>query len=147
VAVLARFHIWISEILRKSGAVPKSCLIVEDDAFEMRQLQRLVRAMNRRLVLVSVCSIREAKVHLRRTRFDLILLDNVLPDGYGIELAMELSHSQRHCMTPMAIVSEWPTPFIFEKAKRANAIKVLRKKYLTPSKIENIMDRTFRKTA
>jgi len=118
----------------------RTCLLVEDDPIERRQIERLMRQSGRRVLLLSVPTIAQARGLLEDRSFDLILLDNTLPDGIGAEFALELSHHPKLGRIPVAIISEWPTPFMYAKAERANVLEVLRKKDLNPNRIGQVWD-------
>jgi len=57
----------------------------------------------------------------------LILLDNNLPDGVGAEFALELAGNPQHASIPVIMVSDWPTPFMWEKAASAGVLYVVNK--------------------
>jgi CheY-like chemotaxis protein len=61
-------------------------LVVEDDCVDMLAIQRLAKAKALPWDLIPAYSLAEAQNCLSRERFDLVLLDHVLPDGYGTEL-------------------------------------------------------------
>lgn len=117
-----------------------TCLLVEDDAVERKQVERLMRQSGRRALLLSVPTIAQARSLLADQAVDLILLDNTLPDGVGAEFALELSQHPKLGRIPVAIISEWPTPFMYAKAEKAGVLGVLRKKDLTPNKIGQVWD-------
>lgn len=103
------------------------CLIVEDNFLDQEKLRRvLTRSFNN--IQVEVAStIAEARVLLRRIKASLILLDNNLPDGKGANFAVELAADVRLAHVPVIIVSDWPSPFMFDKAQSAGVTHVVNK--------------------
>jgi len=67
----------------------RKALIVEDQT-TFRELLSEVLAASGRYEVTACATGAEARAHLQRTRFDLVLLDLVLPDVHGVELLNEL---------------------------------------------------------
>jgi CheY-like chemotaxis protein len=102
------------------------CLLIEDSEFDQRNIKRVLDGLGiERLDIVT--TVGHARAHLMRHRVDLILLDNGLPDGFGVDFALELKQHPRLTNIPVVIVSDWPTPFMFDKALIARVRQVLRK--------------------
>jgi len=74
-------------------------LCVEDNHDECD----LVRAILDDYEVVCVASIAEARARLSRDRFALILIDEHLPDGSGLDLCKEISKMDAH--SPVIIIS------------------------------------------
>jgi CheY-like chemotaxis protein len=55
------------------------------------------------------------------------LLDNNLPDGLGANFALELAEDPKLAQIPVILVSDWPSPFMWEKAQSAGLAYVLSK--------------------
>ncbi len=103
------------------------CLIIEDNFIDQEKMRRiLMRSFNNIKVEVA-SSIAEARVLLRRIKTSLILLDNNLPDGKGANFAVELAADGRLAHVPVIIVSDWPSPFMFDKAQSAGVTQVVNK--------------------
>lgn len=114
------------------------CLLIEDSEFDQRQIKRVLRALGiERLDIVS--TVGEARAHIMRRGVDLILLDNGLPDGFGVDFALELRNSSRFSNIPVVIVSDWPTPFMFDKALMARVRQVLRKDEFNLAKAADVL--------
>ena len=60
-------------------------LIVEDDPFALDVLQTMLETEYR---VSSACTVEEAHAILRRSHIDVALIDSVLPDGRGADLAV-----------------------------------------------------------
>jgi len=65
-----------------------SCLIVDDDTGFAFMLQKLVEQEGGRVA--SCTSLKAARAEIQRAGFDLVVLDNRLPDGTGYEFHSEL---------------------------------------------------------
>ncbi|NRB35316.1 MAG: response regulator [Rhodobacteraceae bacterium] len=114
------------------------CLLVEDNPIERAQITRLWNRSERKAVLISVPTLAEARRLLKENQVNLVLLDNSLPDGLGAEFALEISNRKGPAI---AILSEWPTPFMFAKAERAGVLDVLRKNGLSAEQLGHLWDR------
>lgn len=114
------------------------CLLIEDSEFDQRQIKRVLQALGiERLDIVS--TVGQGRAHIMRRGVDLILLDNGLPDGFGVDFAMELRNSSRFSNIPVVIVSDWPTPFMFDKALMARVRQVLRKDEFNLAKAADVL--------
>ena len=69
-------------------------LLVDDDAFARRLIQDLLRA--RDIDLQIAVNAAQARVAFRSTDFNLILLDQRLPDGNGLDLFAEMRRERPH---------------------------------------------------
>ncbi|MEW9919954.1 response regulator [Marimonas sp. MJW-29] len=103
------------------------CLIVEDSAFDREKLSRVMRKTRQGLKIEQVSTLRAARRALERAGTALILLDNNLPDGLGADFAQELASDPDLCKIPVIMVSDWPSPFMWEKAASAGVAYVLSK--------------------
>jgi DNA-binding response OmpR family regulator len=70
-----------------------SLLVLEDDPVLRKHLVRLLAREGFRVVSAASCA--EALLQLAQTRFDIILLDVMLPDGSGLDLLAGLSQAER----------------------------------------------------
>lgn len=66
-----------------------SCLIVDDDAGFASMLAKIIEPEGGRIV--SCTDLKSARAEIARTGFDLVILDNRLPDGTGYEFHPELN--------------------------------------------------------
>lgn len=74
-----------------------SILLVEDNDFEASLFQRALRACRRKVRVLRVRSLREAKTRLYETelgRLDTVFVDQHLPDGLGTDLAGEIKRNR-----------------------------------------------------
>lgn len=102
------------------------CLLVEDSEFDQRRIRRVLDHLGIQKLDVAD-SLGAARAFLSTSRVDLILLDNGLPDGLGVDFALELKEQPNLANIPVVMVSDWPTPFMYDKALIARVRQVLRK--------------------
>ncbi|UWR22271.1 response regulator [Sulfitobacter sp. S190] len=105
----------------------QTCLIIEDSQFDQQMMTR-VMTRNYGHIRVEVASTLEsARTALKRGGVSLILLDNNLPDGIGANFALELASDPALGRIPVIMVSDFPTPFMWEKAASAGVLYVVNK--------------------
>jgi CheY-like chemotaxis protein len=92
----AAYAVSVAEDKEKSGRMKKmerrelsSVLIVEDDPFAAQAVVRLLQ--DRAGEVAAVSTVRDAKGFLREHAPELIIVDALLPDGSGVELAREIA--------------------------------------------------------
>ncbi len=104
-----------------------TCLIVEDSAFDQEKMTRVVRKTRTTMRVQVASTLRMARRMLERGEPALILLDNNLPDGLGADFALELAKNPKLACVPVIMVSDWPSPFMWEKAASAGVAYVVSK--------------------
>ncbi len=115
-----------------------TCLIVEDSHFDQQMMTRVINRTRKMRVEVA-STIEAARRALARGHVSLILLDNNLPDGIGANFAMELAQSPTMADIPIIMVSDWPTPFMWEKAAAAGVLYVVNKAEFGTEYVEQAM--------
>lgn len=106
---------------------PRTCLIVEDSEFDREKLSRIVRHTRSDMHIETAATLQAAREKIDRGDIAIILLDNNLPDGIGADFALELSEEKHLAEIPVVMVSDWPSPFMWQKAARAGVSYVLSK--------------------
>lgn len=104
-----------------------TCLVIEDSLFDQERIRRILNKSFKNVSAVFASTIEEARQHMAKQRTTIILLDNNLPDGTGANFALELSDDPNFSTIPIVMVSDWPTPFMFDKAQSAGVIHVVNK--------------------
>lgn len=104
------------------------CLFVEDDEADRLMFKRVFSCLTFDCVADYANSLESARRHLLDYDYTLLILDNSLQDGKGADFVMELARSRRLAKVPILIVSDWPTPFIYAKAKSCNVLEVMTKR-------------------
>lgn len=115
------------QMTRATPGSDGTCLIVEDSEFDREKLRRILANAYRGMRVEFAPSIEAARRALAKGDKALILLDNNLPDGLGANFALELACDDRHSRTPVIMVSDWPSPFMWEKAASAGVLYVVNK--------------------
>ena len=105
----------------------RTCLIIEDNEVDQIKMTRVVQRPPYGMRAHVASTLRAARRALAGDRPGLILLDNNLPDGLGANFAQELAGNPALAGVPMIIVSDWPSPFMWEKAASAGVAYVLSK--------------------
>ncbi|MFK7878645.1 response regulator [Roseobacter sp.] len=110
-----------------SGKATKTCLVVEDNVFDQERIKRIMDKSFQGVFVAMASTIEAARQHMERYQTSIILLDNNLPDGTGANFAIELAENPEFAKIPIVMVSDWPTPFMFDKAQSAGVIHVVNK--------------------
>jgi response regulator RpfG family c-di-GMP phosphodiesterase len=105
----------------------ETCLIIEDSDFDQQRMTRIIRKYQGKLRITAVPTLKAARKVLFEEHVVLILLDNNLPDGVGADFAVTLSRNAQYSDIPVIIVTDWPSPFMWEKAASAGVQYVLNK--------------------
>jgi CheY-like chemotaxis protein len=105
----------------------QSFLIVEDSLFDQKRIKRVLKNHFDHVELFYASTLKAAQKILDKNMFSLILLDNNLPDGRGADYVQTLAANSKLAPIPVIIISDWPTPFMWEKAQSAGVKFVLRK--------------------
>lgn len=115
------------------------CLIVEDSLFDQRMFVRTLRAVDRDIPVLVAESLRTARSALMRHATRFVLLDNSLPDGLGVDFAQEMADAKPFRDIPKILVTDWPSPFMFEKARRAGVLSTIDKGSFGPVLLERLI--------
>ncbi|GAA6175709.1 response regulator [Sulfitobacter pacificus] len=105
----------------------QTCLIVEDSEFDRQKLTRIMNKSRQPFHIEAAATLKSARRAMEKGPVSLILLDNNLPDGLGADFALELARDPNFSDIPVIIVSDWPSPFMWEKASSAGVAFVLSK--------------------
>lgn len=116
-----------------------TCLIVEDSQFDQQMMTRVIDRSRAQMQVQIAATLDEARAALAKGQVSLILLDNNLPDGIGANFAIELASDPAHATTPVIMVSDWPTPFMWEKAASAGVLYVVNKSEFGVEYVEQAM--------
>ena len=96
-----------------------NCLVIEDSLFDQKMIRRAIAAARVEADLAFADTLDAARHALASNRFSIILCDNNLPDGNGSDFAHELSREPKFRDAAIIIISGWPSPFMWAKAKAA----------------------------
>lgn len=121
--------------------VRTTCLIIEDSEFDQQMMTRVIARSQEKMQIEVASTLRSAREALTRGNIGLILLDNHLPDGLGANFAQELASNAYLSSIPVIMVSDWPTPFMWEKAASAGVLYVVNKSEFGARYVEQAMRR------
>ena len=124
----------------RDSAPRRKCLLIEDSAFDQQRVGRLVTGVAA-FDLTAVSTLAEARAALSRQDFDLLLLDNALPDGLGVDFALGLRKRPKYRTIPIMIVSDFPSPFMYDKALMARVSQVVTKSDLRPRHVRKLLEK------
>lgn len=88
-----------------SEDVLETCLIVDDDDFDRKQIRRVLERQRPSMQVIEFSALADARRYLDTAKADIILLDNHLPDGIGSELATELRGDPKHMESPIIVIT------------------------------------------
>ncbi|MGB1016028.1 MAG: response regulator [Nannocystaceae bacterium] len=105
------------------GQGTKSVLLVDDDALTRVLYTRCLK--NEDLEIVCVSSAREGLALLDQRKFDLLLLDIIMPEVTGLDMLEQLVTDSPEALPPVIMLSAMQDTAITEKCKSLGAISVL----------------------
>ena len=114
-----------------------TCLIVEDSQFDQQMMTRVVGLSQGKMQVEVAATLQSARQALAAG--EVSLLDNNIPDGLGAEFALELASDPHLSSIPVIMVSDWPTPFMWEKAASAGVLYVVNKSEFGVRYVEQAM--------
>lgn len=115
------------------------CLIVDDVEFDRRMMRRVFSKQCPNIPLVVARNLTEARQRMKEKTVSILFLDNALPDGMGVDFVAELSEDQDLRRVPVVIVSDFPSPFMYAKAKAANVREVWSKREFVGRSVERVI--------
>ncbi|KIN75306.1 putative response regulator recevier domain protein [Sulfitobacter noctilucae] len=118
-----------------------TCLIVEDSEFDQLKMGRVVRKSCNSMRIEVANTLKSARRMLERGEPALILLDNNLPDGLGADFALELAKDPKLAGVPVIMVSDWPSPIMWEKAASAGVAYVVNKTEFDPKYVHAVLQK------
>ncbi|WP_375687260.1 response regulator [Pseudooceanicola sp. LIPI14-2-Ac024] len=115
------------------------CLIVEDTRFDQSMMTRVLAHLHPAPRVIMATTLAEARRHLGGADIDILFLDNMLPDGTGTEFLRELATHPTWARVPVVLVSDWPTPFMFDKARAAHVRAIWSKGDFTGERVRRMV--------
>lgn len=117
------------------------CMIVDDAEFDRRMMRQVIRKTYPDMPMVVAKSLDEARRRLKGRKISIMFLDNSLPDGLGVDFVAELNGDPAHRKVPVVIVSDFPSPFMYAKAKARNVCEVWSKSEFLTEKVQHVVER------
>ena len=127
--------------LNKQLSPTLRCLIIEDSLVDQKIMKRAILGAQARAEVEVVDTLNAAQHALNTRQFSIILCDNNLPDGNGTEFAEALARDPRYRDTRIVIVSGWPSPFMWAKAKAAG-LQIIDKNDQLMLRLRRVINRT-----
>lgn len=121
------------------GARTPVCLIVDDETVDRVRMRRILATQHPAPVVKTASTLAEARRQLASRSVSLLFLDNMLPDGVGADFLSELADSADWRAVPVVMVSDWPSPFMYAKARAANVLAVWSKGDFTPERVRRLV--------
>ncbi|WP_118132957.1 response regulator [Oceanicella sp. SM1341] len=126
---------------RSEARLPrKRCLLVEDSRFDRRRLHALAQSAQLDLEITEATSLREARSHMAQDAFDLVLLDNFLPDGEGL-VAIETFRPAHEEPVPIILLSGQSSSGMQKRAIAAGCSDYLQKDGLDGTTFREAVER------
>ncbi|MFD1156555.1 response regulator [Roseovarius aestuarii] len=119
------------------------CLVIEDSQHDQLMIKRAIASAGVDAAVDVADTLDEARHFLTAKRYSIILCDNSLPDGNGADFAQELADEPKYRNTSIVIVSGWPSPFMWAKAKAAG-LRVIDKNDQPQAKLSQVFKRRSR---
>lgn len=116
---------------------PQACLLVEDCKFDRKRILRALSAIESDIDIVEATSISEAREKLSERKFDLIMLDNSLPDGLGLILVQEVHQTAKFADLPVIMVSGDDSEALAKAALDTGCTDFLTKDDLDPIRLSD----------
>jgi CheY-like chemotaxis protein len=116
-----------SKTAATQAALKGTCLIVEDSEFDSAKMSRIITKTLGGVKVTVAPTLGQARERLMQGDTNLILLDNNLPDGLGANFVQELARDPQLSQIPVIMVSDWPSPFMWQKAASAGVFYVVNK--------------------
>ncbi|MGP6086027.1 response regulator [Antarctobacter jejuensis] len=115
------------------------CLIVDDVEFDRRMMRRVLNKYCPDLPLIVARDLTEARKRMKERNVSLVFLDNALPDGMGVDFVSELSGDKDLRRVPVILVSDFPSPFMYAKARAANVSEVWSKREFVGPSVQRVV--------
>ena len=114
------------------------CLLVEDSDLDKQRIAHLL-ARGTKVELTTVRTLAAARATIKRDHYDLILLNNLLPDGLGVDFAAELRKNPEIPFIPIIMISDFASPFMYDKAMAAKVSIVVDKDKFQPKHVQDAL--------
>ena len=125
----------------RMGFMPRRlphCLLVEDSDYDQRRIAHLL-ARGTQVELDIATTLAQARLALSRKQFDLLLLNNLLADGLGVDFAAEIRRTPQIPFVPIIMISDFTSPFMYDKAMAAKVSIVVDKDKFQPRHVHDAL--------
>lgn len=115
------------------------CLVVEDSEFDRRLIARTIRKSGLRYRVRAAHDLASARQAFGHPQVTALILDNSLPDGRGVDLAMRHAGDPWFIRLIKLMLTDAPSPFMWEKARSAGIGQVMLKSDLSASTLRSAL--------
>ncbi|SNR52665.1 response regulator [Puniceibacterium sediminis] len=115
------------------------CLIVDDSETDRLMMERVLHKQSMKLDLRVAKTLTEARSLMREEGIRLVFLDNTLPDGIGANFLKEMKDYRQRNDVTVILVSDWPSPFMFAKARAQNVRAIWNKRDFTIEAVRRVL--------
>lgn len=117
------------------------CLVVDDSEFDRRMIARALRRSGLGYRVRAATDLTDFRRSFGNTEVRAVILDNSLPDGRGIDLCVAEAKDPWFRRLAKLIVTDLPSPFMWEKAKVAGVSEVMLKSEVNAGSIADALSR------
>ena len=135
------------DLAPRSTQGPLRCVLMDDSRFDRRLLLSLAEDSRYELEFVETSTISETRAALAQRSADILVLDNRVPDGCGIEFADSLRREAQHYAIPVIVISDDVSEKSAIQAMRSGAADYLAKDELTTEVFDAAVESALRRTA
>jgi CheY-like chemotaxis protein len=123
-----------------------TCLMIDDSKYDRQRLRRIANQTQLAIEFTEVQDLDSAISALRTTEYDIILMDQMLPDGEGTTVAELFKTHLGAAAPPIVMISGSTETIMPVKAKAAGCLGYIGKNDLTPQALEAVILETLWKT-
>lgn len=134
------------EVQRTPEPTSIQCLLVDDDRFDRYNVRYAAERAGLNLTFFDASTAAEARRLINERRFGLIILDQNLPDGKGLELAVEIGMSTQNANTPTIMLTGLDDIRLAVGAQQAGCVEFLTKNDLNGSTLSTALRRALEKS-
>ncbi|MEM6904485.1 MAG: response regulator [Pseudomonadota bacterium] len=109
------------------GAPRVRCLLVDDDRFDRYNVRYAAERAGVPLDVAEAPTLAAARRHLAEERFGLIVLDQYLPDGLGLDITAEILTNRLSAHTPMIMITGAEDSWLSQRSAEQGCIEFLTK--------------------
>ena len=132
---------------RPTVAWVPTCLVVEDSDLDRRIMRRVLARQGHPLRVLFARTLAEARQLLAQEDIAIVFLDNALPDGNAADHLASIIGGRTGRRVPVVMVSDWPTPFMFAKARAENVVDIWSKRDFTVDRVQRALGSVGRRRA
>lgn len=122
-----------------SGPVPPTFLLVDDSRFDRLLLRTAFQRGVHDANLVEVATLEDARRFLDQADADLIIVDNGMPDGNGVDFVRGIAADPRLSRIPVVMISGGDCAALAPKAAEAGCTTVVSKSQISPATISDLI--------